>query len=166
MEVTYRVVHRKRHKEYCTPASIEKHHPKDGLLRFARYIHTNRTLYLCLQSYAAHALPLNPADAFSGEGTFIVLTFTTIPDVVKGSGRILQLAKVELQDRESGTQQAGEDMVAGRPEAEGFIFFHLLFKSDVVGIEGCHYLPGAIQWGSCAEILEMSRDIGPVTFLL
>lgn len=156
------VLSRKRHKVYCSLAGTEQNHPKDGLLRFSRYILTHQHLNMALQCYATHVLQLNPADSHSGEANFIVLTCMTIPDIVKGSGRILQLAKVELQQRDGGTQHPIVD-VEERPA--GYIFFHLLFKSDVVGIEGCHYLPDPLRLDVCAEMRAV-HDVAPIFFLL
>lgn len=123
---------RARHKQYCTTAQ-----PgitvKDGLFAGIRHLLACPLLLEYLKCYAALVLDL-ANNTHAGLAQEVLVTCTTMPNAVAGSGRIFQLARVVLNANplmlpndvfDSAMTAAG----ARTPQTP----CRLVFKSDVPG---------------------------------
>lgn len=124
---------RYRHKDFCKPAEDDS--TKDSWIRYARYMLANAALRVMFKSYARSVLHLD-TDRLAGMRSRLVVTCTAIPDRVRGTGRIFQVARVHFEP-------TLEDFVGLLPLIERhngqFIGIQIMFKFDVPGFNGAYH---------------------------
>lgn len=129
---------RQRHKPFCFEARSTQ--AKDSWMRYARYVLANPVLRVMIKSYARTILKLD-SDRLAGMRNRLVLTCTSVPDRVRGAGRIFQVARVHFEptpdfeaDRAAIERQYGPDLYA----------VQIMFRFDVPGYNGTYYVVEAI----------------------
>lgn len=123
-----------RHKAYCIPAEQTQAN-KDANLRYARYVLANAALRAMIKSYARCILKLDE-DRLAGMRQRMVVTCSSIPDDVRGHGRIFQIARVEFEPTPDDFRNLQQLIEKQGPE---FIGVQIMFKFDSPGYNGTYH---------------------------
>ncbi|GJE99597.1 zinc finger MYND domain-containing protein [Phanerochaete sordida] len=123
-----------RHKAYCVSAS-ETQSNKDAHTRFARYMLANAALRAMIKSYARCILKLDD-DPLAGMRKRMIVTCSSIPDTVRGRGRIFQLARIDFEPTPEDFVQLQKLIEKQGPE---FIGVQIMFKFDSPGYNGTYH---------------------------
>jgi hypothetical protein len=105
------------------------------MLRYARYVLANSVLRAQIKSYARTVLKVD-TDRLAGMRSRMVLTCTSIPDRVRGHGRIFQISRVEFEETPVDFRHMLPIIISRGPD---FIGVQIMFQFDVPGYNGVYH---------------------------